>query len=129
MTQEMTAIQRIKNELESLQHQPVSFGKKLYQLMQDDPTITTDQVAEIFCIAPSLVCDCLHMHTLTEKLANMIDNKTLLAMDGYVLAFLPPEEQEAFLDLAQTQTRFPEGPYYLLDAVRARLKELKNIGE
>lgn len=126
MTKETTAIQRIKNELQSLVDQPASFGKKLYQLMQDDPTLTTDQIAEILWLAPSFVRDRLQLHTLTEKIANMVDNKTLLVMDGYLLALLPSKEQEAFLDLAQTQLRSLEGPNYLLDAIRGRLKELKN---
>jgi ParB family chromosome partitioning protein len=100
---------------------PQQYTEHLLRILAANPLMTERDLAKRLSVSDTFVQQRLSLAKLTEKAMKLVNENLIPLLNGYSLAKLPPEEQEEFLDRAQT-----DQPTQFAPAVAARVKELRD---
>ncbi len=102
MTDNEAMLKSIRLNLQRVTMKPASYGKFLKELLVRNQSMTVSSLAAELNYSPQWVQDRLNLTDLIPAAQALVDDGSIVAVNGVALAKLPPEEQEAFLQRAQT---------------------------
>lgn len=81
---------------------PAEYSKQLQRILQACPTMTSSDLATRLSRSESWIKERLRLTNLTPEAAKLLDSGAINLINGYSLAKLPVDEQESYLEQAQT---------------------------
>lgn len=99
---------------------PVEYSRHLQRILAANATLTMNELAGRLNKSGTWLSERLGILKLSPKIAGLVDDGKINLSNAYVLAKLPEEEQEAFVDRAQTMS-----PTQFTPTVLARKKEIE----
>jgi len=112
--------QQFQANFSKVNQRPAQAGDHLARMMADDPTMTVNELCRISAQPKSQIEKFLKLTKLTDSCKEAVDSKEISVANAVLLAKLPTEEQDNFLDSARTK---PSEDFKL--ETTARLKELR----
>lgn len=106
--------------LHRIDTKPAEYAKQLSRLLSLDPFLMINTLAERLSVSGAWLHERLGLVKLTDKIAELVDAGDICVSNANYLAKLPTEEQENFVDRAQTDT-----PAKFIPEVQARLSEIR----
>jgi len=111
---------QLATNLHKIETRPAEYAKQLNRLLSIDPFLSMSALAEKLSVSTGWLHDRLGLVKLNEKIAALVDDGDICVSNANHLAKLPEDEQENFLDRAQTDT-----PQKFIPEVKARLAEIR----
>ena len=99
---------------------PVEYSKQLQKILGGNPTMTITQLATKLSKSPTWVGERLGLLKLDKSIGALVDEEKINLSNAYALAKLPPEEQAAFVDRAQTMK-----PAEFVPLIQTRVKAIR----
>lgn len=99
---------------------PVDFSNQLVRIFNGDPTMSLADMAAKLNRSISWVSDRLGLAKLTGDIAELVNNGRIPLANAYVLAKMPEEHRETFVQQAMSMSATEFAP-----TANARIKELK----
>jgi ParB/RepB/Spo0J family partition protein len=95
---------QVIGNIHKIETRPVEYSKQLQKILAQDPLLTASQLAKKLGKSPTWIADRLGLLKVDDKITALIDDGSINLSNAFSLAKLPPEEQLAFADRAQTMT-------------------------
>lgn len=112
---------QILANVHKVETRPVEYSTQLTRILAQKPTMTIVELATQLSKSPSWLSERLHLVKLNKDIAALVDENKINLSNAYALAKLPPEEQPAYLERAQTMS-----PQEFVPTAAARVKEIKD---
>lgn len=104
---------------------PAQYSLQLRMILNSNPTMTRAELADRLQMSEKWLNDRLSLNNLCEKAKTLVDDGLIKLSSAFALAKLqPPDQQEAFLHEAATDT-FPE----FSGKIEARIKEIRKANQ
>lgn len=103
-----------------IETRPVEYAKAMIRILGSNPTMTQSELAAQLSKTPQWIAKNLGLAKINDKIQPLIDDGKIPLVNAYVLAKLPPDEQDAWADRAQSFEGTEFG-----GLVQTRLKEIK----
>lgn len=100
---------------------PVQYSKQLQKILSENPFMTLSELADRLAKSPSWLNDRLGLTKLSDAIGVLVDEGKVNLSNAYVLAKLPAEEQNNFVERAMTQQ-----PVEFAPQVNQRVKEIRD---
>ncbi len=109
----------------------VEYAKALMKILGYNPTWTEAELAAKISKSPTWVSKVLGLLKLSEAAKPLVNEGKIVAANAYALAKLPPEEQDKWLDRAQTTdaNQFTQQVYERAKQIRDANRQGKDAGE
>lgn len=107
-----------------IETKPVEYSKGLLRVLQRNPLMTESELATTLSKSPAWLKERLNLVKLTDGLQELVDSNKIGLANAYALAKLPPEEQMAFADRAQTMA-----PNQFIPLANGRAKEVRDAAK
>lgn len=104
-----------------IETRPVEYSTQLTRILAQKPTMSLSELAQQLSKSPTWLSERLHLVKLNKDIAELVDDNKINLSNAYALAKLPPEEQPAYLERAQTMS-----PQEFVPTAAQRVKELKD---
>jgi ParB/RepB/Spo0J family partition protein len=111
---------QILTNVHTVETKPVEYSKQLLRILGQNPTMTISALAARLNKSPQWLESRLYLNGLTPELATLVDENKISLPNAYVLAKLPVEEQNQYVEEAQTA---PSQEF--LPKINARIKEIR----
>lgn len=102
-----------------IETKPVEYSKHLQRILASNPLLTIVQLANKLNKSSQWLSERLGMLKLNENIAKLVDSGRINLSNAYVMAKLPADEQDNFVDRAMTMA-----PTEFIPTVLARKKEI-----
>jgi ParB family chromosome partitioning protein len=114
-----------------LDTKPVEYAKALMKILGYNPTWTEAELASRISKSPTWVSKQLGLLKLSDAAKVLVDDGKIVAANAYALAKLPPEEQDKWIDRAQTTdaNQFTQQVYERAKQIREANRQGKDAGE
>ncbi len=112
---------QILANVHKVETRPVEYSEQLTRILAQKPTMNLAELAQLLSKSPAWLNDRLHLVKLNKDIAELVDDNKINLSNAYALAKLPPEEQPAYLDRAQTMS-----PQEFVPTAAQRVKEIKD---
>jgi len=99
---------------------PAQFSTQLRRILNSNPNLSQDELATRLSMSVGWLKDRLSLNNLSEKAATLVDDNKIQLSKAFVLAKLPKQFQDEFLEEA-VDNSYPE----FSGKVDARLKEIR----
>lgn len=96
------------------------YAKHIVRILALDPTLTVPSLAAKLCKTPTTLYNVMKLMDLSGQAKELVNAGKIIASNAYVLARMPVEEQENWLERAMTQA-----PSEFAEPANARIKEIK----
>lgn len=122
--EDITPMEVLSLQIQSNYHRvdtrPAAYGKQIRRFMMEKPSLTVQDIADDLGVSKTWVYARINLQSLTEEIANIVDDGDIKASKAFWLAKLPQEEQAVWVDNAK---KMETGDF--IKRVSARLKELQ----
>ncbi len=114
-----------------LDTKPVEYAKALMKILGYNPTWTEAELAARISKSPTWVSKQLGLLKLSEAAKPLVNGGQIVVANAYALAKLPPEEQDKWLDRAQTMdaNQFTQQAYERAKQIRDANRQGRNADE
>jgi ParB/RepB/Spo0J family partition protein len=103
-----------------IETKPVEYSKQLQKILGCNATMTISELATKLSKSPTWVGERLGLLRLDKNIGALVDEEKINLSNAYALAKLPPDEQAAFVDRAQTMK-----PNEFVPLIQQRAKEIR----
>lgn len=114
-------ISQIVSNAHKLETKPTEYAAALRRFLAYNPAMTEASLAALLNKSPVWIGKQLGLLKLTDGLKVLVNEGKISVASGYILAKMPPEEQELWKDRAQTMTTQEFGPPAL-----ERIKQIRD---
>lgn len=115
---------QIVANVHKIETKPVAYSRALAKILNDNPLMTSTELATLLAKSTSWLNLRLNLKTLHEKIGQMVDDGEIKLANAYALSKLPVEEQLEFLDAAASMEAVEFTPM-----VNTRIKELRDAAK
>lgn len=115
---------QIAMNLQKIHTNPVDYTKALQRMMNLEPTMTVQNLADRVNASPSFVMQRFSLLKLDAPIQKLVNDGEIKLANAFALAKLPVEHQHAWTDNAMTQQ-----PSEFVPAVNQRAKEVKEAAK
>lgn len=102
-----------------IQTKPAEYARAILHILERNPLLTKRELSQRLSMTESWLDNLLKLNELEPALQKLVDEGAICAANGISLAKLPPEEQMANMDLAQTM-----GAAEFTKRIALRVKEI-----
>lgn len=95
---------QIQANVHKVETRPVQYAEQLRRIMAENPLLTQQDLARMCAKDQSWISKVLRLNTLTDEAKALVDGGQICSSNAFKLARLPREEQNEFLDRAQTMS-------------------------
>lgn len=97
-------VAQIIGNIHRIETRPVEYSKQLQKILAQDPLLTAAQLAKTLGKSTTWIADRLGLLKIEDRVQGLVDEGKINLSNAFVLAKLPKEEQDGFVDRAMTMT-------------------------
>lgn len=99
---------------------PVEYAKQIKRILALDPLLTLASLGTSICKSEAYLIKMMGLTKLTPKAVTLVNDGNIVLSNAYVLAHIPEEEQESWIERAMSQP-----PAEFIPNCNERLKQIK----